>query len=312
MGDLSTSEWFWVGVAIVALMFTMYMVRAFRRGGGDLLSTDGAAVITGVITFAVVILLVGAYFTSSEAVQVELVRALPNAILFVAIGVTLFWLRRPLLEQVLPRLGSVKVMWLEVTLVKQEIEQSVSTAESAAGSDAERERWSGFDKKAQAQLLKRAAHAAPVLRGATLLWVDDTPEGNNTERNILARFGIATDLARASDPALRLLKANPATYDVVISNIKREAETDQKDENAAGRVFLRRMRSTDLDHPVLNHPVIFYVRKLKPESEKEVPPYAFGITNRPDELFHLVFDALERTRPWGSALALPVVRAQDV
>ena len=63
------SEWFWIGVAIVALMSAVYMVRAFRKDGEDFLSTIGAALITPVIVFGVVIvlLLVTAYLTSPPA-----------------------------------------------------------------------------------------------------------------------------------------------------------------------------------------------------------------------------------------------------
>jgi hypothetical protein len=38
--------------------------------------------------------------------------------------------------------------------------------------------------------------------------------------------------------------------------------------------------------------VIFYVSVIN--QDKPLPPGAFGLTNRPDELLHLVIDALER------------------
>jgi hypothetical protein len=41
-------------------------------------------------------------------------------------------------------------------------------------------------------------------------------------------------------------------------------------------------------------PVIFYVAELRPELR--VPRGAFGITNDPEGLVHLVFDGLERGR----------------
>jgi hypothetical protein len=40
--------------------------------------------------------------------------------------------------------------------------------------------------------------------------------------------------------------------------------------------------------------VIFYVGRLDPGAER--PAGSFGITNRPEELLHLVLDVLERTR----------------
>jgi len=41
-------------------------------------------------------------------------------------------------------------------------------------------------------------------------------------------------------------------------------------------------------------PVIFYIGY--PDPSKGVPPHAFGITHRPDELLHLIMDALERVK----------------
>jgi hypothetical protein len=42
----------------------------------------------------------------------------------------------------------------------------------------------------------------------------------------------------------------------------------------------------------IHRPTIFTVGRFQPELG--VPPYAFGITNRVDDLLNLVFDALER------------------
>ena len=38
--------------------------------------------------------------------------------------------------------------------------------------------------------------------------------------------------------------------------------------------------------------MVFYVSVVY--QDKPLPPGAFGLTNRPDELLHLVIDALER------------------
>lgn len=70
-------------------------------------------------------------------------------------------------------------------------------------------------------------------------------------------------------------------YEVVISDIARTEGPD------AGLKLLERMYREGV-----HRWTIFYVRDLKPG----VPPGAFGITNRPDHLLHLVMDALERER----------------
>jgi hypothetical protein len=40
--------------------------------------------------------------------------------------------------------------------------------------------------------------------------------------------------------------------------------------------------------------VIFYVGEFDPG--RGLPPFAFGLTNRPDELLHLILDVLARRK----------------
>jgi len=56
----------------------------------------------------------------------------------------------------------------------------------------------------------------------------------------------------------------------------------------AGLKFLEQLRKEKAI------PAIFYVGVIDPT--KGVPPLAFGMTNRPDELLHLTLDALERKK----------------
>lgn len=53
--------------------------------------------------------------------------------------------------------------------------------------------------------------------------------------------------------------------------------------------FFKRMRQVGL-----HHLIIFTAGQYQPE--RGTPPYAFGITNRVDELLNLLFDILERVR----------------
>jgi hypothetical protein len=52
---------------------------------------------------------------------------------------------------------------------------------------------------------------------------------------------------------------------------------------------LPRLRNTGF-----RQPVIYYVGRPNPDAG--VPADAFGVTNRPDQLLHLVIDALSRVR----------------
>jgi DNA-binding NtrC family response regulator len=94
-------------------------------------------------------------------------------------------------------------------------------------------------------------------------------------------LGINVTVATTSAEALSLLATN--SYDLVVSDMRRGTVTDE------GIRFLNEMRARGLYRPTIFTPGYF-------EAERGTPPYAFGITNRLDELLNLTFDALERIR----------------
>jgi CheY-like chemotaxis protein len=131
------------------------------------------------------------------------------------------------------------------------------------------------------QVARRAARLQAVLKGARALLVNDVPSEMSGVICILTNLGVTVDVATTSDDALAELAGNQ--FDLVISDMMRNEVPDE------GKRFLARMRTSNL-----HRPTIFTVGTLKPEMG--TPAYAFGITNRVDELLNLVFDALERTR----------------
>lgn len=76
-----------------------------------------------------------------------------------------------------------------------------------------------------------------------------------------------------------------AEYDLILSDIHRDGEASSGVEDVAKLT----------GEPSSRRRIIFYVTKMQPEMP--IPAGAFGITNRPDELLHLVIDALERQGP---------------
>jgi CheY-like chemotaxis protein len=66
----------------------------------------------------------------------------------------------------------------------------------------------------------------PVLASSRLLWVDDTPEFNNVEMQLLSTFRINISVARSNDQAIDELKKRP--FDLVISDISRPDEPPGK------------------------------------------------------------------------------------
>ena len=98
---------------------------------------------------------------------------------------------------------------------------------------------------------------------------------------ILRELNIRVDVTTSTAEALDALTKEP--YDVVISDMRRG---DVQDE---GLRFLRESRVRGV-----HRPTIFSAGRYDPS--QGTPPYAFGITNRVDELLNLVFDVLERVR----------------
>lgn len=126
--------------------------------------------------------------------------------------------------------------------------------------------------------LRRNAHA---VANARILWIDDRPEWSRHEEETLARLGASVVRARSTEEAIGLLeKISP---DVVVSDIARP------ESSRAGLDGLPEIRRA---YP--GAPVIFYVGSVDPD--RAAPADSLGITNRPEELMHLLLDALERKR----------------
>jgi len=113
------------------------------------------------------------------------------------------------------------------------------------------------------QVARRVARLSRLTSGARLLLVNDRPE------------------EMKGPVELCLLKAAP--FDVVVSDMARDSIQDE------GLRFLHAARKAGI-----HRPTIFTVGRYEPE--RGVPPYAFGITSRVDELLNLVLDVVERLR----------------
>lgn len=122
---------------------------------------------------------------------------------------------------------------------------------------------------------------APILSHARILWVDDNPENNIYEREALLTLGTITDTATTTEEGMAALRSN--VYDLVISDMRRGSVPDE------GLSLLREMQKDRYPQQV-----VFYVGTVDPEKGR--PAGSFGITDRPDELLHLIMDILERQR----------------
>jgi CheY-like chemotaxis protein len=126
----------------------------------------------------------------------------------------------------------------------------------------------------------RAKVVRPLLRGASVLWVDDNPRNNLYERMVLTSLGIRVDIALSTEEAL-FMTAH-MEYDVIISDMKRGADIN------AGRELLEQL----LIHRYAV-PVVYYIGRV---DRRLGSTGGYAITDRPDELLHYLFDVLERRK----------------
>ena len=127
---------------------------------------------------------------------------------------------------------------------------------------------------------RRTKYILPLLANARILWVDDRPENNLYERALLGNVGVSVDAVASTEEALYMCQR--LRYDLIVSDMERGGN------HKAGIELARAVTLSDSQ----STPLIFYVGNADPT--KSVPTGAFGITSRPDELLHLVFDVLER------------------
>lgn len=222
-------------------------------------------------------------------VKVALIGLLPQFFwaLVASLALILFWKPATML------LNQGRISTIEVGIVKIDIAQAAianinsSTHQGVPKTPAEFK-----------PIADRAKAIQDKLVGSYILWVDDeNPSQNVQERRALASFGINFDLASSTDEAIRWL--DRAHYDAVISDISRPNESTDNVPcfstplpAGAGCVMVKEMHDRYGDQMPLT---IFYSANF-PEAAG-VPPYAFGVTNRVDQLIQLVFDALERRTP---------------
>lgn len=109
-----------------------------------------------------------------------------------------------------------------------------------------------------------------------ILWVDDRPENNVYERNVLEHYGIEFTLALSTKQALNCLKHD--RFSLIISDMGRnEGEKE-------GYVLLEAVRRTDQKIPYL----IYTGSKAENHIKETIKRGGQGCTNNPNELVDLV------------------------
>lgn len=128
-------------------------------------------------------------------------------------------------------------------------------------------------------LMDRMARVKELRIPFQLLWIDDHPEWSQSEIHLVQSLGVTVTIVESSQDARNALEAGK--HDLVVSDINREGNSK------AGVDFLSQIAGS-----LLYRPFIFYVGQLN--QQRGTPPFAFGITNWPNELLHLIMDVMER------------------
>lgn len=205
----------------------------------------------------------------------EVIKIVPSLLWFILMAVLFMKFYRPIRYELLPKLAGIKAMGVELSFITKSIDAALDLAEK-------NRKWKvDVPLSAKDLVLKRAREHLKIFENAKILWVDDNPNNNANELRMFIQLKMIVEFVTSTEEALEKLRTN--RYDLILSDMLRAREAD------AGIKFLSQLRPNDEVTPV-----IFYVGTFKPELG--VPGGAFGITNRPDELLHLVMDALERKR----------------
>lgn len=175
-----------------------------------------------------------------QAIWIKLIETIP-AVLWVAFAATTYFtLRGTIVQRVVPRLTAVRALGVEVDLAGELLDRAQEGSRSIVTAAGRR------------TALGRLEHAADVLQGGKVLWVDDRPEGNAPLVELFRAAGMHIDLAPSTEEAVPLFRRRP--YDVIISDLDREGDPQ------AGVKMLRILEQYNVSVPVL-----IYAGRFDPE-----------------------------------------------
>ena len=203
---------------------------------------------------------------------IEIIQIIPDILWIVLAFVALNYLYKLLNKHVLPYMKSLSVYGVEIELLRT-INSIIEIAEK-------HKEWKvDVSKKEKTNVINRVQKNYHLFHDTSILWFDDRPNTLSNEIRMFQQFGVKIDMISSLSDAISKLKTEK--YTIIISDIKRES-SEESGINTLKKII-------DKGYTI---PTIFYVGRLK---SKGTPPHAFGITNKPNELLHLVIDILERT-----------------
>ncbi|MFI7243191.1 multidrug DMT transporter permease [Streptomyces qinglanensis] len=205
----------------------------------------------------------------SEAIWVKLVGTLPSLLWVVFATVVYLSLRGTIVQSLVPRISALRALGVEVEMAGQLIDQAAEVSETAV-TPADRQ-----------GVLGRLEHAADILSGGKILWVDDHPENNVALIRLFRSVDMRVDTVLSTSEAR--LALGHGSYDIILSDIERHGDPQ------AGISMLR-----ELERMVIALPVLVHAANFNPELG--IDRRIFAATNKPVEIVHYVIDLMERAR----------------
>lgn len=191
---------------------------------------------------------------------------IPNLIWAVLLIGFAAWIGRDAIRALIKRVDKVSIAGIELQL-----RDDLQAAATARNQD--------LPGNELTRAARRLAASKDLVEGAKLLWVDDVPDSIVRESRLLEQAG--AQITRALSTTAAFDKLNQENFDLILSDINRDGDKQAGIDFAAA---LAQRKNPP--------PLIFYVGTVR----RPPPEHAFGITNRPDELIHLVLDSLARSR----------------
>jgi len=211
--------------------------------------------------------------TIDQKVYIEIIKIIPD-LLWVLLALVIFiYSYRLIKKTLLPNVTNISAFGIKINMLKESIDSIYDIAKKDKMWDVS---ISELDKNI---VLKRTNRNLNLFKNLSILWFDDRPDTLKNEIKMFRQLGGKIEITTTLEKTISMLKTN--NFDLMISDIDR----NNGEEDGVSTLKQLYKNKTYV-------PTIFYIGDVN--EELGIPPHAFGLTNRPDELLHLVIDILER------------------
>jgi CheY-like chemotaxis protein len=216
---------------------------------------------------------------SKDAIFLKLLEVIPKIlwVVFFAAIVGIFFTQ---IEDMLTRISGFEGYGVKIEFETFEKQNKINANNSIASNE--------YISKAQQELiLRRVGLLKDLLSKTQILWVDDAHFNHKYIVQLLEDWKVKVDCPSTTSEAYKRLEVarnEEAKYDIIISDFCRPNDGD-------GIEFSKQVRCIG---GYSDTPIIIYSRYGEHIDKYGIPKEVFAATNRYDNLFHFIFDALER------------------